>query len=200
MLNLPRTSPLAGRVAGPSASPFDTAGLRMEELDLGNLVVRCHRARAEAAIALVARTSGWVLPPVPNSVAVQPAGRALWLEPGAWMLTGAHDALASALADLTAPPSDPSAVHVLATDLSAGRCMLKLSGPDARGLIESGCPVDLHPRVFTPDRCASSLFNETPIVIDQLSAEPTQAYVLIVDRASAANLWDQLADAARWLP
>jgi sarcosine oxidase subunit gamma len=199
MLSLARSSPLAGRVATPSPSPFEATGLRMEELDLGKLIVRCHRARVEPAIALVAQASGWVLPPVPNTVAVQPAGRALWLEPGAWMLTGERDAIARAMAGLTDPPGDPASVYILAADLSAGRCMLKLSGPDARPLIESGGPVDLHPRVFAPGRCASTLFNETPIVIDQLATEPTPAYVLIVDRASAANLWDQLADAAQWL-
>jgi sarcosine oxidase subunit gamma len=198
MLSLARTSPLAERFAARSLSPFETAGVRMEELDLGKLIVRCHRARAQAAIPLVARVSGWVLPPVPNTVAVQPAGRALWLEPGAWMLVGEREATARTMAELIAPLDDPAAVHILVADLSAGRCMLKLSGPDARRLVESGCPVDLHPRAFARDRCASTLFNETPIVIDQISAEP--AFAVIADRASALNLWDQLADAARWLP
>jgi sarcosine oxidase subunit gamma len=176
---------------------FQDAELRIEELDLGKALVRCHRSRIEATSALVTGVCGWTLPFIPNTVAVQAAGRALALEPGAWMLTGARGGIAAAVAAITQRPADPMTGRILTADVSGGRCLLKLSGTGARPLIESGCPVDLHPRAFAKGRCASTLFNETPIIVDQLSDDP--AYVLIVDRTSALSLWDLLIDAARWL-
>ena len=190
MPSLTRRSALVGRSAA-----IDVKGVWIEERDLGKALVLCHRSRAAKAAAAVEAACGWTLPLVPGAVDVQPKGRALWLEPGAWLLVGDPGETETAVATLEGRTDDD--VHILATSLSSGRGVIGLSGGGARALIETGCPIDLHPRAFGPGRCAASLFNETPVIIDQISDAPD--YALIADRAALASLWDQLLDAARWL-
>jgi sarcosine oxidase subunit gamma len=180
--------------SGPRAA-IETSGVRFEEHDLGKALLRCHRRHAARAADVVAATCGLALPLTPNTVNVQPGARALWLEPGAWLITAGQGEVEGMVAALDGRADGEP--HILATNLSSGRCVIGLSGPNARALIETGCPLDLHPRVFGAGRCAASLFNETSVIIDQLSDEP--AYALIAERALAANLWDQLLDAVRWL-
>ena len=194
MLELRRHSPLTERSAAGALAVLVAGTVRLEELDAAVAVVRCAPRQGEAVAAVVAQACGWMLPRVPNTVVVQPHSRALWVEPGAWLITGQRHAVTAALAALRGLAESAS---LLTADVTGGRCMIGVSGPGARALIQSGCPLDLHPRVFTPGRCATSLFNEISLVIDQLSDAP--AYTLIADSALALTLWDQLADAARWL-
>jgi sarcosine oxidase subunit gamma len=195
--DLVRRSPLAERRVDGAGPVFKTDRVRLEHLDLGAAVLRCHPSRSAEAAGMAARATGWRLPTTPNTVAVQSQGRALWIEPGAWMICGARDAVAAALSTLAAVEDSSAGAYLLAADVTSGCCLIGVSGPGARALLETGCPVDLHPRVFAPGCCASSLFDQSPVLIDQLSDAP--AYALVSDRALALGLWDQLADAARWL-
>lgn len=195
MPSLASASPLS---SADEAASFATSTLRLgEATDLAFAMLRCRRAHAPAAAALAQSATDWELPLSPNKVVASAHARALWLEPGAWLLSAEAAELGRALAVLRAE-AVAAGMHLLATDVTSGRCALTLSGPDARALIASGCPIDLHPRAFRAGCCAASLFNETEVVIDQIDEAPT--FRLICDRAGARALWDQLKDAAELLP
>ena len=55
--------------------------------------------------------------------------------------------------------------HVV--DLSANRTTLELSGPSARAVLEKGCPLDLHPRVFGPGTAVSTTLGLVQVLLWQ---------------------------------
>ena len=83
--------------------------------------------------------------------------------------------------------------HAALTDVSHGRVVLTLSGPDARAVLAKGCPLDLHPRVFGPGRCAQSRLARCQALIHQTTAAP--AYEIHVARSFAQYAWTWLEDA-----
>ena len=80
-------------------------------------------------------------------------------------------------------------------DISHSRTVLTLSGPDARAVLSKGCPLDFHPRVFGPGRCAQSRLAKCQMLIHQTSATP--AFDVYVHRSFAQYAWTWLEDAGR---
>ena len=80
-------------------------------------------------------------------------------------------------------------------DLSASRAVIEIAGKQARTLLQKGCGIDLHPRVFGPGNCAQTVFAKLPVIIDQPSAAPV--YRLFVRRSAALWLAEWLIDAAQ---
>jgi len=79
-------------------------------------------------------------------------------------------------------------------DLSANRVVLELSGPSARAVLEKGCALDLHPRVFQAPSALQSAIGKVPAIIWKSGEE--RYYVL--PRASFADfLVKWLVDAMR---
>jgi len=119
------------------------------------------------------------------------AVRTLWLGPDEWLITAAD----GAAPELFSWMSRAAVSHrAEVTDLSAGRIIIEIAGSKARRLLEKGCGLDLHPRVFGPGCCAQTLFAKLPVIIDQTSAAPS--YRLFVRRSAARWLCDWLIDAA----
>ena len=75
-------------------------------------------------------------------------------------------------------------------DISSGQTIIRLRGPRARDLLNKGCPLDLHPRVFGAGQCAQSHIGKSNALIIQVDDTPT--YDIIVRRSFADYL-------ARWL-
>ena len=134
---------------------------------------------------------GVPLPLQPNRVAVMRAVRTLWLGPDEWLITAPDDAVPDLLSWITrAAASHRGEV----TDLSASRIVIEIAGSQARTLLEKGCGLDLHPRVFSAGCCAQTLFAKLPVIIDQIGTAPS--YRLFVRRSAARWLADWLIDAA----
>ena len=74
-------------------------------------------------------------------------------------------------------------------DLSGNRTILELSGPSARAVLEKGCHVDLHPRVFAVGAAASTLLGPVPVIIHRTQQEVFR----VLPRASFADYM------VRWL-
>jgi sarcosine oxidase subunit gamma len=135
-----------------------------------------------------------VTPPTePNTAIVEDAGgrRVLWLGPDEWLIIappGTASDMEAALRDALA--ADPTAAVV---DVSANRTTLSLAGSAAREVLESGCSIDLHPRVFGPGSCAQTLVGRTGVILLQVSPEPD--YRLLVRPSFAAYLAAWLLDA-----
>jgi sarcosine oxidase subunit gamma len=78
-------------------------------------------------------------------------------------------------------------------DLSSSRAVIQISGAGARAVLEAGCGLDLHSRVFAPGHCAQSLLARVPVILDQIDRTPR--YRVLVRRSYARWLIDWLIDA-----
>ena len=132
---------------------------------------------------------GDLLPSEPNTVRGDASRAALWLGPDEWLVVGPPDSEDELEAGLRA-----SGATVV--DVSANRTTLELRGPRARELLEFGCPIDLHPRVFGPGRCAQTLLARASVLIWFVADDPEPVYRILARPSFAAYLAAWLADAA----
>jgi sarcosine oxidase subunit gamma len=171
----------------------------MAELPWSSPLVQLREAGAARQVGLRLRPpfpaylAGIPLPLMANRVAAAAALRVLWLGPDEWLL----------VADGDAPELLPRLERAVAgrraavDDLSSSRVIIDVRGSGARDLFAAGCGLDLHPRVFGPDRCAQTLLARVPVILDQLDASPH--YRVLVRRSLACWLVDWMIDAAQGL-
>ena len=139
----------------------------------------------------VAGVLGVAPPTAPNTSVDDGARTVLWRGPNDWLIVtppGAEAETADALRVALAGQ------HVALTDVSEGRTVIALAGRHARDVLAKGCPIDVHPRVFEPGRCAQSTYGKANVLVHQTSDAP--AYDVYVERSFADYLWACLEDAA----
>jgi sarcosine oxidase subunit gamma len=110
--------------------------------------------------------------------------RAVWVGPAEWFVigpTGQSEALVAKLRGALAGQ------HYAVTDVSSGYTVLHLSGPPVRDVLAQGCPLDLHPRVFSRGMCAGSHFFKASIWLWQ--TDDTPIYELLVRRSFMGYVW-----------
>ena len=73
-----------------------------------------------------------------------------------------------------------SGSHHALTDVSDGLVTFTLAGPSARDVLAKGCPLDLHPRAFTPGSCARSLLAKADVLLHLHADEARRAFDLHV--------------------
>ena len=138
----------------------------------------------------VRQVFGVELPDAPNTVATGATHIALWLGPDEWLLKSIAPRLPSAERSMRARlENEPASV----VDVSSGYTVLELEGPRVRTILQKGCPLDLHPRVFGTARCAQSHFFKAGIILRSVRQN---AYELIVRRSFADYTVRMLLDAA----
>lgn len=152
-----------------------------------------------AAASAVAAAAGTPLPDGHGRVAGSPDGTAvLWLGPDEFLLVGPEgtgpDELGAEDTELGRAGTDDAGtaaelVRALGTepgqavDLSANRTTLELSGPSARAVLEKGCPIDLHPRVFGPGTAVATTLGPVQVLLWQTAEQVYR----ILPRASFAD-------------
>jgi sarcosine oxidase, subunit gamma len=150
-----RNSPLGGWRAG---SPDGVLLAEVPFLAMVNLRVDPDGPPA----GRIAAALGVELPTVPNTVAASAAWSVLWLGPDEWLVLGpdgATPALVEALRGALA------GTRGSAIDVSSNRTTIEVSGTHARDVLEQGCPLDLHPRVFGPGRCVQTMLARAQVVL-----------------------------------
>jgi len=161
----------------------------LRELPLfGALALRVD-SRNSAAMDAAARVFGAALPD-PNAWAAYETAQVLWQAYDEWLIVtpdGRQNALASSLRHAL------SDVHCAITDVSDLRAAFELRGERARDVLQKGCALDLHPRAFGANGCATTALARVRVTIRQ--TDPA-TYELLVERSYAAYLWDWLTDAA----
>jgi sarcosine oxidase subunit gamma len=167
-------SPVTGTASLPQAEESGTLNLRLAE----------GTARGAAA-----KARGAEVPETPNTFASNGSVTVLWLGPDEWMVQAPRGAIADLQAALEAALSGQ---HAAVTEVSDHSVAMELSGAGARRTLEKGCPLDLHPRTFSPGQCAQSHFLQAVILLAQLDQD---LYLLRVRRSMSEYLWDALADA-----
>ncbi|WP_030263398.1 sarcosine oxidase subunit gamma [Streptomyces violens] len=138
-----------------------------------------------AAAARIEKCLGAALPARCGETAPAGPRTTLWLGPDEWLVV-APPGTAPLTAELhEALAGEPGSV----VDVSANRTVLELRGPAARDVLDKGCPLDLHPRVFTPGEAVSTQLGPVPVILWR-TAEDTYR---LLPRSSFADYL------ARWL-
>jgi sarcosine oxidase subunit gamma len=185
MAELLRTHPLEAWSAAFERLP-DTVGVTVEPF-VAMVDVRLGTVGAEASTAL-----GVDLPTTPNTWVPSDAGRAVWLGPDEWLLSSTTETPEEFEGRVRAAalPLGGSA-----TDVSAQRIGLRLTGARVRDILAKGCSIDLHPRVFGRGSSAQTALGQAGVVLLALS-DTGDDYLVLVRSSFAGYLGDWLLDAA----
>ena len=116
----------------------------------------------------------------------------LWYGPDEWLLITPQHAAPKLSKRLIEALQD---VFSAVNEVTGGYTLLELSGSAARELLTKGCPMDLHPSVFSAGQCAQTLIGKTGFTLYQTDNAP--AYKLLVRRSFADYLGHWLLDAAQ---
>ncbi|SNS77436.1 sarcosine oxidase subunit gamma [Geodermatophilus pulveris] len=185
MAELLRTHPLTAWTDAFERLP-DTVGITVEPF-VAMVDVRLGTIGPEASAAL-----GVDLPTAPGTWVPAGTGRAVWLGPDEWLLTSTTEAPEELEARVRAAVAG---LGGSATDVSAQRIGLRLTGARVRDVLVKGCSIDLHPRVFSRGSSAQTTLGQAGVVLLALSDAGDDVVVLV--RASFAGyLADWLLDAA----
>ena len=184
MPELSRRSPLEGVLVGARHAGPDAPVVIAERRGLSLVQVIARRAEAQAAAERLG------LDPAPGLASAIEAGTALWLAPGAWMV------VAEGLEEGALYRSLRDQLQGLAAviDQSHGRAALRLAGASARDVLAKGCRLDLHPREFTPGRCAQTSIAQIGVLLHQCDERPT--YDLYVFAGYALDFLEWLTASA----
>lgn len=110
--------------------------------------------------------------------------------PGQWFALSDGVGRSSAVARL----SDALAGIGSVIDHSAGKIVVRVTGPRARDVLAKGCPIDLDARAFGPGSAASTEIAHIGCVIWQVDDQPT--FDLAFNRSVAKSFWSWLAASA----
>ena len=185
MAELLRTHPLEAWSLAVERLP-DTVGITVEPF-IAMADVRLGAVGAAASAGL-----GVDLPTVPNTWVPAGTGRATWLGPDEWLLSSTTETPEEFEARVRAAvlPLGGSA-----TDVSAQRIGLRLTGARVREVLAKGCSLDLHPWTFRRGNSAQTALGQAGVVLLALS-EAGDDYAVLVRSSFAGYLADWLLDAA----
>jgi sarcosine oxidase, subunit gamma len=185
MAELLRTHPLEAWSVDFERLP-DTVGIAVEPF-VAMVDVRLGSIGPEARTRL-----GVDLPTIANTWVPADSGRAVWLGPDEWLLSSTTETPEEFEARVRAAvlPLGGSA-----TDVSAQRIGLRLTGARVRDVLAKGCSIDLHPRVFGRGSSAQTMLGQAGVVLLALSGAGDD-YVVLVRSSFAGYLADWLLDAA----
>ncbi|MEO1224843.1 MAG: sarcosine oxidase subunit gamma family protein [Pseudomonadota bacterium] len=194
------TGPLAVRPLDGHRDRLAAAGgpdIRLEIIEPKAILNLRGRAGDPSFVDAIRTALGLDLPTEPNrcrSTTTEGDGAVqtiYWLGPDEWLVIAAAGTEAPLEAALRAArPEDP---WLSIVDVSHNSTGLRLGGTSARDVLASGCPLDVHPRVFDVDHCAQTMLAKSRILLRQVSVEP--AFEIWVRNSFARYLAGWLMDA-----
>lgn len=194
--NIFKVSPLVDHADVSSQAGVDgRSGVILEELAFCvHLNLRCDPTGSHAFTAATTAL-GVALPLDSNTFHEASDIRIYWLGPDEWLvlapMTHIHlfGKIKSAWAGL----------HHSVTDITGGQTVVRVKGERVRQLLNQGCTLDLHHRVFKVGHCAQSLLAHVPVLISRCTDDGngTCRFDLVVRRSYADHLASWLVDAAR---
>jgi heterotetrameric sarcosine oxidase gamma subunit len=183
-------SAIADLIRPHRLGPKGKAGIRLiERAGVAIWQVAAWRATDVPAICSGLRKSlRVILPEQPNGAAgARPT--AIWIAPRRlWLVAARQDAIS-----LTGLP-DLLAGRAAVTDLSHGRVVLRLSGPEARTALAKLCRIDLHPKALAAGRTAQTPLGQVSVLIHCVDEAPT--FDLYLPRSLAQSATEMVVDAA----
>lgn len=178
---------------GRAESNRDAGGVAMTERAHQGIVNLRIKGADAAALAAFEAAFGFALPLEPNTTAGQGDFTAFWLGPDEWwIVTAGRDGVSGP--ETTAKLRAALAEHFCTvTDVGESRGCIRLSGPQARSVLQKGCPLDFHPSVFQAGQCAQTCLAKATVLIHH--ASDGSAFDIYVLRSFAEYLWLWLEDA-----
>jgi len=152
--------------------------------------VTARKGRQAELTAVITRTLGLDLPEA-GRVASAADKAALWLQPGCWLITAPAEQRGELPATLAQALTGIAAV----VDQSHGRCVIEISGGEARAVFARLCRLDLHERVFAPGHSAATLIGHVSCLIQRMDGD-TPCFRLLVGSTFADWLLDEITAAA----
>lgn len=129
---------------------------------------------------------GFELPRVPNSTTGNNGITAMWLGPDEWLIKtddGKEGALADALRQAV------KGQHAAVTPVSDAYQVFRISGSEARAVLNQGTGIDLHPRSFTPGKCVRTSLGKTGVILHQVDDTPSYDVYAWRSYANYVRLW-----------
>ncbi|HEV2220868.1 MAG TPA: hypothetical protein VGV08_09950 [Casimicrobiaceae bacterium] len=169
----------------------DAAGVAFAEIR----ITRAWNLRGDLGRGTLAAESqalfGVQIPLQPGTSTYGAGGAMLWLGPRSWLWVAGTDAPAP---DFDAARRARNAAGGALFDLSASYVAREIRGEAAARVLNRGCPLDFHSRVFSPGHCAQSVFGHINALFYRPDERP--AYIVMVARSIAADAWHDLWSAA----
>ncbi|MBT2533335.1 sarcosine oxidase subunit gamma [Arthrobacter sp. ISL-48] len=165
-----RQKDLSARVS-PAAqlrSAFETGSLRgvveLAEVSFLTMVGLRVDRNSDAGQRIASVTGG--LPAACGGVSGSGDTTVLWLGPAEFLVVAPMEAHESLGGDLIQALKEALAGgEGQVVDLSANRTTFELTGPRARAVLEKGCSLDLHPRVFKAGTALSTEIGNIPAIL-----------------------------------
>ncbi len=157
---------------------------------LGYLNLRANTSNTTFLAALL-QVIGCEPPTEANTMVESGNYRIYWLGPDEWLLiipTGKQGQVQAELRKAL------DGVFSSVVDNSSGLTLVEVAGENAGSLLATGCPFDLHPRVFKPGQCAQTRLAKAGMTITPMRDGP--GFEIIIRRSIADNLLIWLQDAA----
>lgn len=165
----------------------DGANCELSELSFMSLLnIRGGADQPGFADALF-RSLELILPRIPNTCSIQGHKQLIWLGPDEWLYKTRPDRADFMGAGLRQALAE---IHHAVVDVSSGYTTLVLKGLAAPFLLARGCPLDLHPKVFTTHRVAQSHIGKAAVIV--LALEAGTHFEITVRRSFAPYLRDWL--------
>ncbi|MEM7195298.1 MAG: sarcosine oxidase subunit gamma family protein [Pseudomonadota bacterium] len=130
---------------------------------------------------------GIQLPSQPNTFQQNDALTVYWLGPDEWQLTCKLDSVAAILENIG---NHLDGIHHSAVDVSDYSTTLRLSSPEAAGILRRPCPLDLHERVLPAGSIAQTRFGHASVLLHRQS-DPN-VFDIQVRWSFAEYCWDYL--------
>lgn len=156
--------------------------------DVGKIDLRGNPSD-RAFMSAVGRSLDILLPTEPCTSIQQQDKSALWLGPDQWLITCPRDQTIDVIGKLD---KALGSVHSATTDVSVGRIVIRLTGPNVRDVLAKGCPLDLHEREVKLGYVAGSVLAKITALIH---LQDDEAIDLYVGRSFADYIWAWLESA-----
>jgi sarcosine oxidase subunit gamma len=169
--------------AAVTSAATEPRGVRLSERpDIGKIDLRGDAAD-RAFMSAVGRILDLLLPTEPCQSAQNGDMTALWIGPDQWLLTCPKDAVADLVRKLE---EALQGIHASVTEITAGRTVFRLTGPNMKDVLAKGCPLDLHQRVVDPGYVAGSVLAKITVLLHVQNHECVDVYL---GRSFADYLW-----------
>ena len=129
---------------------------------------------------------GLELPRVPNTTTVNSGMTAMWLGPDEWLVRtddGKEGNLADALRQAV------KGQHAAVTPVSDAYQVFRISGSEARAVLNQGAGIDLHPRSFSPGKCVRTNLGKMGVILHQIDDTPSYDVYAWRSYANYVRLW-----------
>ena len=184
-----QSSPLAGMLVGQRQRVLHVDGrdCTLAEVPFVEMLNLRGNGDDAAFSTAVQQATGLYVPLRANGASIDPQRQLLWLGPDEWLFKtrdGEGEAIAASLRAAL------QGQHHAVVEVGDGNTTLTVQGPSAAALLARGCPLDLHPRVFTTGALAQSHIAKAGATV--LCLQAGTHYELTVRRSFADYLF-------RWL-